>query len=90
MPFCCPTDVTEIQQQIADLQAAIAAARAARLAIITGTTAQYSLSTGQTQQSVTKLNPATLQTQILSMENELQLLQNKLCGGASFYGRARF
>lgn len=87
MPICCPTDIAALQQEIADLQAAIASARATRLAILTGAVAQYSLQTGQTQQSVTKMSPASLWTQIQSMQNELQRLQNQLCGGASFYGR---
>jgi Na+/H+-translocating membrane pyrophosphatase len=87
MPICCPTDVAYIQQQIDLIKQTILALQTARLGIIAGTISSYTLGTGQTTQQVTKLNISTIQTQILSLENELQLAQNKLCGGASFYGR---
>jgi hypothetical protein len=82
---CCPQDVTWINSRIAAIQAQIVALEDAYLALATDNIAQYSLNSGQTQQTVTKLNITSLRGAIDSLENRLQFYQDKLCAGSRVY-----
>lgn len=86
MPHCCP-DVAWINERIAATKAAIIAYEEAILALSSGAVQSYTLDTGQTKQTVTKQQLASLKNILDSLENRLQYLQNKLCGGGGLYVR---
>jgi hypothetical protein len=57
------------------------------LASIASGAQTYSLDTGQTRQVVTKADVASLRMNLSHLENRLSMLELKLCGGGSHYGR---
>ena len=60
------------------------------LEAIAGGAQQYSLDTGQTRQTVTKANVASLRLALDSAENRLAVLDARRFGNGSFYGRPGF
>jgi hypothetical protein len=85
---CCP-DVEWVQARIDATKAMIVAYEDAILALSSGAQS-YRLSTGQTDQSVTKSDLTQMRTVLGVLEDRLQYYQNKLCGGAAVYVRPRF
>lgn len=69
------------QERIAIVKALILKYDAALDALATGVQ-QYSLDTGQTRQTVTKANMATLRDTRQSLLNELATLEARVCGAA--------
>lgn len=84
--YCC-IDVAWVNERIAATKAAIVAYEEAILALSSGAVYSYTLDTGQTKQTVTKQQLSSLKDILGSLENRLQYLQNKLCGGGGLYVR---
>lgn len=71
-----------IKDQIAVIKAQILEYQTAIDALITNQVQQYSLNTGQSVQSVTRLDVVRLQTQVDSLYNRLATLEARLYGGS--------
>lgn len=71
-----------LQQRIEATKALIVAYEDAVTALTTGGVQSYTLDTGQSRQTVTRLEIATLQRNIDSLYNRLVTLQARLNGGA--------
>lgn len=71
---------------IAALKAELTAVNAAILAILSGAQT-YTLDTGQTRQTVTKANLATLRLHRRELMDEIQSLQDLITGQPSYVGR---
>lgn len=69
-----------LQQRIDATKLAIVAYEDAILQLSTGAVLTYSLDTGQTKQSVTKVDLIRLQNQLDSLLNRLTVLTNRLRG----------
>lgn len=69
-----------LQQRIAALELAIVAYEDAILQLSTGAVLTYSLDTGQTKQSVTKVDVIRMQAQLPAMYNMLTILETRLTG----------
>lgn len=69
-----------IQARIDATKAAIVAYEDAQLALAAGAQS-YTIDTGQTQQTVTKINSATLQKTIDGLYNRCAALEARLTGG---------
>ncbi len=82
MPVTDPYTDAFCQTQVDDLVAAIAAYRAAILALSTGSVQQYSLDTGQTRTVVTKQQVGSMRVTLNSLENDLAVWVAR-CNGAS-------
>lgn len=80
---CDPDEIAWLQEELTAIEAAIRAARAAMLGLMTGAIQSYELSTGQTVQRVTKTNISQLKSQIDGLENDRLIARNKLKGGGS-------
>lgn len=89
MAGCC-VDREWVQSRINATKLAIESVEAAILTLATTNTASYSLNSGQTQQSVTRNQIGSLRMLLPQLEDRLQYLQNKLCGGAAVYVRSRY
>lgn len=72
---------TYIQARITATEALITAYEAALLALGTGGVQSYTLDTGQSRQTVTKLDLPALQRTLDSLYNRLVTLQARLSGG---------
>lgn len=72
-----------LKQRITALELAIVAYEDAILQLSTGTVLTYSLDTGQTKQSVTKVDVIRLQAQLGGMYNMLTVLEARLSGSAA-------
>lgn len=79
---------TFLQERIDATKALIVAHEEAALALAAGTIASYSLDTGQSRQSVTKHNLATLNAAIDGLYNRLATLEARQGGGATNMGPA--
>jgi hypothetical protein len=88
MTDCC-VDTAWIEARIAATKAMIEAYETAILAISTGSQS-YRLSTGQTDQSVTKADLGSMRLALAALEDRLQHYQDQLCGTGSFYARPGF
>ena len=78
-------DTAFLEQQLSDVEAAIAAFRAALLALATGGVQSYMLDTGQTRQTVTKANLTEMRRAVDSMMNERAVLRAQLGRGGHTY-----
>ena len=76
-----------LAERIAKCKLRIAAYEDAIDAILIRGVAQYSLTTGQTTQQVTKLNISSLEKMLGIEENRLVTLETRLNGGGSSYMR---
>jgi hypothetical protein len=76
------TSITDawLQSRLEAVQAQIEAAETAMLALSAGTLASYTIDTGQTTQTVTKRNLASLQMFIDSLYARLDYLDNRING----------
>lgn len=80
--MACSTDAEDdawIEARITKTKALIVAYEDAILAIASGEQS-YSLDTGQTRQTVTRANVASMQSILEQLENRLSTLQLRLCG----------
>lgn len=75
-------DAEWIQKRIDRCKELIVAYEDAIEAVLGGAQS-YTLDTGQTRQTVTKADVASLQNKLSSMENRLVMLNQQLCGGGS-------
>lgn len=73
-----PAVRTFYEQQLAWKQQALAALQAAHLALTTGGVQSYTLNTGQTVQTVTRMNLPSLLEQIAMLERQVLDLMTKL------------
>lgn len=87
MAVSCCDDVVWIQEQIAWIKEAIVAWRGAYLALASGAVQSYTLDTGQTKQTVTKQQLASVKSTLDGLTNELRYWQNQLGGCATVYVR---
>ncbi|HKY40797.1 MAG TPA: hypothetical protein VJN18_32905 [Polyangiaceae bacterium] len=78
------------QERIAATKAEILVLEEAALAIETGAIQSYTLSTGQTSQTVTKANISTLRSAIDHLLNRLAVLDARVNGAARLYVRPGF
>jgi hypothetical protein len=78
-----------LEERLEAKKASVAALDAAITALQSGAQ-MYSLDTGQTRQSVTKANLASLIASRESLEAEIVNLHNRLCGGAAIVARPGF
>lgn len=78
-----PAVRTFYEQQLAWKQQALTALQAAHLALTTGGVQSYTLNTGQTVQTVTRMNLPSLLEQIALLEREIVALMGKLDGTSS-------
>jgi hypothetical protein len=69
--------------RIAATKAQIAAYEDAVLALTTGGVAQYSIDTGQTRQSVTKIDVVRLNAHLDGLYNRLATLEARVYGGTT-------
>jgi hypothetical protein len=69
-----------LEARISKTKELIEAHEDALLALTVGGVQQYSLNTGQTQQTVTKTNIGSLRAAIGMLENRLKQLEGDLCG----------
>lgn len=76
-------DATFLQEQIDQIKAIITAYNATILALTIGQNSQYTLDTGQTRQTVTKLDLDKLREDRQSYMNELATLDARLNGSGS-------
>lgn len=76
-------DTEFLQQRIDATKLAIVAYEDAILQLTTGTVLTYSLDTGQTTQSVTKIDVVRLQAQLDAMYNRLTMLGARLTGNGA-------
>ena len=83
MTTCCDDSEQYWRDRIATVKALIDAYDAALLALGTGAVQQYSLDTGQTRQTVTKANMATLRDTRDGLLDEPVGLQARCGGGGS-------
>ena len=74
-------DVAFLQARIAATQAQITALEDAEAALAAGTIQSYTMDTGQTRQTVTKLNLTELRRAVDSLYNRLAILTARLSGG---------
>ena len=81
-----------LTQQITDTEALITAYQAATLALAAGTIESYTIDTGQSRQTVTKINIGTLNKAIDGLYNRLVMLCQRRdgAGGGSMIGRPCF
>jgi hypothetical protein len=89
MANCC-VDVEWIQARIDATKLAIVSVETAILTLSTSNMASYSLDSGQTRQTVTRNQVGSLRLLLPQLEDRLQYLQNKLCGGAALNIRPGF
>lgn len=75
-------DRTFVNERIIATKAEIVAFETAVTALTTGGIQQYSLDTGQSRQTVTKLDVVRLSAHLDSLYNRLATLQARLYGGA--------
>lgn len=71
------------EARVEAVKALIVAYESALLAIASGAQS-YSLNTGQTTQSVTKANVASVRDTLNELHNQLSMLERKLCGKAIY------
>ena len=76
-------DTEFLQRRIDATKLAIVAYEDAILQLTTGTVLTYSLDTGQTTQSVTKIDVVRLQAQLDAMYNRLTMLGARLTGNGA-------
>lgn len=81
---CCPVDVAWIQSRIDAIKLQIVAYETAIMALASGAQS-YRISTGQTDQSVTKADLTQMRTMMDALENRLQFYQDKLCPGSRVF-----
>lgn len=86
---CC-FDREAAEEELALLKEMLAEMRAAWRAIVVGGSQSYTINTGQTTQTVTKLNVSSMRLSIQALQNEIRMLEHQLCGGASRYFRPGF
>lgn len=75
-------DTTFIQEQIDVIKAQMAAYNAALTALATGAVESYTLDTGQTRQTVTKLDISKIKNILDSLWNRYSTLYARLYGGS--------
>jgi len=75
-------DRTFIQERIAAVKAEIVAYETAITALTTAGITQYSIDTGQTRQTVTRLDVVRLNSQLDSLYNRLATLEARLYGSS--------
>jgi hypothetical protein len=80
-------DTTTLQASIAATKLAITAYEAAQLALATGGVQSYTLDTGQTRQTVTKLDLDGIQKTLDILYNRCATLSARLTGGNVSTGR---
>ena len=80
-------DATDLAARITATKALIDAYEAAALALATGGVQSYMLDTGQSRQTVTKLDLGGLQKTLDMLYNRCATLQARLNGGNSFTAR---
>ena len=73
-------DNTFLEERIVSIKARIVALEDAELALASGAIQEYTLDTGQTRQTVTKVNIATLQRTVTSLYNQYATLCARLNG----------
>lgn len=81
---------TFIQDRITAIEALIVAYEAASLALATGGVQSYTLDTGQSKQTVTKLDLGRLQETLDGLYNQRAVLTARLNGGGTIIGRPAF
>lgn len=86
---CSPYTTAEIDAKIAKLKAMIVAYEDAILALAGGAQT-YSLDTGQTRQTVQRVNLATLRDTLASLENQLAVFVARHSCPGSVYARPAF
>lgn len=86
---CASDERAWLEERIAKTKALIVAYEDALLALAGGAQ-QYSLDTGQTRQTVTKANVASLQQIMKELEERLVVLQARLCGSNAVHVIPRF
>lgn len=69
-----------LQEQICTLEKTIRQYQAAEIALASGTIQSYSFDSGQTSQTVTKLNMSKLRDTIMSLWNQYIVLCNRVNG----------
>ena len=74
-------DTAFLQERIEATKAAIRAYEDAQLALATGGVQSYMLDTGQSRQTVTKLDLDHLRKTLQSLYNQLATMQARLTGG---------
>lgn len=85
--MACVVDTAWIQARIDKTKLMIEAYEEAIFQLGTNNLASYSLDTGQTRMTVTKQSLGSLRLVLGQLEDRLQFLQSKLCGGAALYVR---
>ena len=83
-------DATFLQARIAAIKLRIVAYEDAALALGTGGVQSYSLDTGQSKQTVTKLDLVNIQATIDSLMNQLVVYEARLTGNGVVIARAGF
>jgi hypothetical protein len=78
----CSDDTAWLDARIAATKTAIEAVEDA-ITALAGGAFSYTLDTGQTRQTVTKANVASLRTMLDSLDNRLATLQARRCGSSS-------
>lgn len=78
-----------LQTRLDAKKAEVVALDAAITALQSGSQS-YTFNSGQTQQSVTRANLATLIASRAQLENDIVNLSNRLCGGATLIARPGF
>jgi hypothetical protein len=81
---------TFLRERIATTKAQIVQLEEAQMALETGAIQSYTLSTGQTSQTVTKSSIGTLQLSIERLLNRLSVLDARLNRNAHLYVRPGF
>ena len=83
-------DATFLQERITATKAQIVAYEDAITALASGGVQSYTIDTGQTRQTVTRLDLANLQTVLDGLMNRLAVYEARLNGSGALIGRPAF
>lgn len=83
-------DSTFLQDRITATKARIVAYETAALSLASGAIQSYNIDTGQTRQTVTKLNITELHNLINGLYNQLAVLEARLTGNGTTIGVPRW